>query len=199
MLISFPFTYINASCYHFVTCFVTGESPLCTLQQQGRCLFHPCCVSSYLSSPCICPPLPQCYPGSHPGENQLISLMSRYAPPHVLRSRPHCDVYGWTEVSLSSGTVIALLRLPSAFRVKILSALPNEESSRIDLACSRVVPYVPEKVPGVCLFSFQSSLWRESFSLSFVCLYSLIYCSSPLLWPYYRKYIFCCGTTEMYW
>ena len=81
--------------------------------------------------------------------------MSRYAPPQVLRSRPHCDVYGWTEVSLSAGTVVALLRLPSAFRVKIMSALPNEESSRIDLACSRVVPYVPEKVPGVCLFSFQ--------------------------------------------
>ena len=36
-----------------------------------------------------------------------LSLIRRYPSPQILRSRPHCDVCGWTEVSLSPGIVIA--------------------------------------------------------------------------------------------
>ena len=44
------------------------------------------------------------------------SLIRRYPSPQVLRSRPHCDVCGWTEVSLCPETVIAHCNCHAAFR-----------------------------------------------------------------------------------
>jgi len=48
---------------------------------------------------------------------QTADLSHRVLPsPQVLRSRPHCDVCGWTEVSLYPETVIAHSSCHTAFR-----------------------------------------------------------------------------------
>ena len=63
-------------------------------------------LSFSLIRSCICPRRPQ-FAGKQSGGSQLCSLIGHYPSPQILRSRPHCDVCGWTEVSLSSETVIA--------------------------------------------------------------------------------------------